>query len=323
LANLFFLKQIGKRIIGYLDIAQFNLKQYYTFILLCLIFSLRFVLHNFEMVQMSIFLLFCCLEAVHQAQKGKPWLSALLLALGIVIKLLPLVVLPYLLYRKLWKPLPMMLLFFGLFLLFPALLFGWEMNLDLLRDWWSIINPRNAEFVAEQNKFGEGIHSLSALLAAYFSDTPSFGGIENPRVIAVLTAKQLNLALNILRGGFMLFTLYFLQTLPFRKAKSKLHQLYELSYIMAVVPLIFPHQQKYAFFFLSPAIAYVVYQWITSNRPSFTTLMLSIFFLLAVFTTDGIIGDHLNDLSQHYKTITFGTFCLLIALAVCKPKVLK
>ena len=319
LANLFFLKQIGKRIIGYLDIAQFNLKQYYTFVLLCLIFSLRFVLHNFEMVQMSIFLLFCCLEAVHQAQKGNIWLSALLLALGIVIKLLPLVVLPYLLYRKLWKPLPMMLLFFGLFLLFPALLFGWEMNLDLLRDWWSIINPRNTEFVAEQNKFGEGVHSLSALLAAYFSDTPSFMGIDSPRVITVLSHETLSILLSALRLFFIACTLFFLGTRPFKPALSKAHQLWELSYILAVVPLIFPHQQKYAFFFLVPAIVYVVYHFLLSSRKKLTASLLILFFVLSVLTTDGLIGKQLNDLSEHYKTITFGSFFLLLALGFNKP----
>jgi hypothetical protein len=275
------------------------------------------------MVQLSIFLLFCCLEAVHQAQKGKTWLSALLLALGIVIKLLPLVVLPYLLYRKLWKPLPMMLLFIGLFLLFPAFLFGWEMNLDLLRDWWSIINPGNAEFVAEQNKFGEGVHSLSALLAAYFSDTPSFMGIDSPRVITVLSHEALSSLLSALRFFFIACALYFLRTRPFKPAISKVHQLWELSYILAVVPLIFPHQQKYAFFFLVPAIIYVVYHFLLSTRTKLTAGLLILFFVLSVLTTDGLIGKQLNDLSEHYKTITFGAFELLLALARTDPSKLK
>ncbi|MEQ8910137.1 MAG: glycosyltransferase family 87 protein [Vicingaceae bacterium] len=323
LVNLFFLQRVFSFIRSFLHLDRLSLAQQYLWGFITLLLSLRFVLHNFEMVQMTIFLLFCCTEAVRQTQQKRAWLSGLLLALGIVVKILPLVMIPYFIYRNQWKPLPYLIGFVIILLLFPAVFFGWEMNQNLLSDWWGIINPSNTEFVAEQNKFGEGIHSLSGLLAAYFSDTPSFWGIEEPRIIKVLSAEKLSIMLSSLRLLFILFTLYFLRTLPFRAAKSSLHQLWELSYILGLVPLIFPHQQKYAFFFLTPAIAYVVYQWISSNRPRLTPLLLSLFFLLAVFTTDGIVGDQLNDLSEHYKTITFGTFCLLIALASCRPKALK
>ena len=320
-ANLFFIQRIALFLKMNLQVQKLSLVQQYAWGLLTLILSIRFALHNFEMVQMTIFLLFCCLEALHQVQQKRYWLSGLLLGLGIVIKILPLVMLPYFLFRKHWQPLFYFLLFVALFMFTPALFFGLEMNQILLFDWWNIINPTNAEFVAEQNKFGDGIHSLSALLAAYFSDTPSFWGIKNPRVIQVLSQEDLSKLLNGLRLFFVLLSFYFLRTLPFQKAKNKVHEIWELSYILAVVPLIFPHQQKYAFFFLLPAIASVAFVFVQQKveKQKLTLILLSLFFLLAVFTTDGIIGKELSRLSQHYKTITFGTLFLMIALAINKP----
>tara|TARA_B100001109_G_C18864211_1_gene475951 strand:- start:1399 stop:2679 length:1281 start_codon:yes stop_codon:yes gene_type:complete len=324
-ANLFFIKRILRFLKIRLQVQKLSIVQQYAWAFLTLILSIRFALHNFEMVQMTIFLLFCCIEALHQAQQKRYWLSGLLLSLGIVIKILPLVMLPYFLFRKHWQPLFYFLLFMALFMFTPALFFGFEINHLLLHDWWEIINPNNTQFIAEQNKFGDGIHSLSALLAAYFSDTPSFWGIENARIIKVLSQEQLSLFLSSLRLLFVVFTIYFLRTLPFQKAKSKGHEIWELSYILAVVPLIFPHQQKYAFFFLLPAIATIAFVFVQQKmaKQKWIVLLLSLFFLLAVFTTDGIIGKELSRLSQHYKTITFGTFCLIAALALSKNKFLN
>jgi hypothetical protein len=40
-------------------------------------------------------------------------------------------------------------------------------------------------------------------------------------------------------------------------------------------------------------------------------------------TTDGVIGRHYNNITQHYKTITYGAILIAVALAVSRPAYLK
>jgi hypothetical protein len=327
LANLFFLKRILEIISSMLNLSLFSKKEHYLWLAISTLLVLRFVLHNFEMVQMNIFLLFCCLESFHQAKKKNYWLSGLLLALGITIKILPLVLIPYFLYRKILKPLPFTFLFTLTFLLFPALFFGWEFNLSLHSQWWDIINPSNTVYMSDQNKFGEGVHSLSGLFAAYFSDTPSLLETSYSRTIRVLEPETITLLINIARTFLITLTLFFLRTLPFKESGSNYKSLWELSYILCIVPLIFPHQQKYSFVFMAPAVFYLIYYLIMvksskqlSNKGfGFRFALMTIFFILTTLTTDGIVGDYINDLSEYYKAITFGSLFLIVALSICRP----
>ena len=61
-----------------------------------LVFSLRFILHNFEMLQITLFILWGALESLALFNTKRPVAGALLLALVINVKLLPLVLVPYL-----------------------------------------------------------------------------------------------------------------------------------------------------------------------------------------------------------------------------------
>tara|TARA_B100000508_G_C11454898_1_gene276193 strand:+ start:621 stop:1484 length:864 start_codon:yes stop_codon:yes gene_type:complete len=281
------------------------------------------------MVQMNIFLLYVCMESIQLLQSQQHLRSGMLLALGISIKLLPIVLLPYLIYRKQFKASIYTLLFISAFMFLPALFVGWEMNKQLHNEWSQIIDPRKDVYLADQNKFGEGIHSLSGLFAAYLSPSKSMLDIDSPRLIAKSTPHQLSLLLNGSRALLILilFFIYFLRSRPFSFAKDTFHQYWELSYLLCIVPLIFPHQQKYAFVFMTPAcfyfLNYLLSNWskpiMTMTKRMLYLLGLSLFFILTTVTTDGIVGHHLNDLSEYYKSITFGCILLILLLSSATP----
>ncbi len=331
--NVFFLYRIWQIIMYYTQDFILASKQMYLWYFLTLLLSIRFILHNFEMVQMTIFLVFVSLEAVRLSEKNKNLKSGVLLALGIVIKILPLVILPYFIYKKRFKAFLFSIIFFALFLIIPSIFFGWDFNLQLLQDWFTTLNPSNTEFITEQNANGEGIHSLSGLIAGYFTANDNTVQAPFSRVIMSLKAENISLMLNISRLVLVSFTLYFLGFLRKDVLKNKIQTLWELSYIFAIVPLIFPHQQKYAFFYMLPATAYVIYFLIkihiqnynnfSKNKFYFVTFLMSLFFVLSTLTTDGLIGNFYNEISEYYKTITFGDFLLLIALFLAKPKFLN
>lgn len=320
--NLFFLRRIFQISIKWLDVNYFSKKQFKLWIGLSLLLSMRFILHNFEMVQMNIFLLYVCLESIALLEHHQHFKSAILLSFGISIKVLPIVLIPYLIFRRKFKASLYSLFLIIAFTLLPSLYLGWEKNEQFLKEWYEIIDPSNDVYISDQNKYGEGVHSLSGLYAAYFSPSESMLDTDSSRLIVELSPHQLSFLLNSSRLFLIIAFLFFLRTWPFRAVSNKRKQYRELSYLLCIVPLIFPHQQKYAFVFMLPSICYmtnfILLHWNDDNfghfKRSIYILILSIFFILTTLTTDGIVGNKLNDLSEYYKTITFGCILLLLLL---------
>jgi hypothetical protein len=48
-------------------------------------------------------------------------------------------------------------------------------------------------------------------------------------------------------------------------------------------------------------------------------ILLVISFSLMTLSTDGVIGRTLNEITQHYKTITYGAIILILILIICPP----
>ena len=90
-------------------------KQNRNWVLLSVL-SLSFILYrNFHLSQFSVVLLYLIFEGVHQIRTGKYLLlGPLLLGLGITIKILPIVAIPYLLFRGFWKEVLLVFAFLGL-----------------------------------------------------------------------------------------------------------------------------------------------------------------------------------------------------------------
>lgn len=327
-ANVWFLYRIWMLLSKYVHLDTLPKKQYQWVLMLTLLMSVRFILHNFEMIQMTIFLLWGSLESLRFVEKKKRVAGGILLALVINIKILPIVLVPYWLYRKEYKAFGLTLIFSLLFLLLPAIFLGWNSNLTLLTDWWREINPSNTEHLLETDL---GFHSLTALIPTLLTKTK--GPLPFARNLFNMDSSMAIAILNGVRLVLIVAAIRFLKWPPFVRATSQLQELYELSYLFLLVPLIFPHQQKYAFVFILPALFYLSY-FITVTHDStknreikgkrVTLIILLIFtFILMTLTTDGLIGKRLSELTQYYKTITYGALLLIIALLVSSPDFLE
>ena len=118
-------------------------KQKSIFILLAFIFSLRFFLGNLHNSQITILILWTCVYGLYLIINNKPISGAAILAIGINIKLLPIVFLPYLIYRGYFKAFAFTVLFYFIYLFSPSLFIGHNYNLSLIKTWLSLINPIN------------------------------------------------------------------------------------------------------------------------------------------------------------------------------------
>lgn len=324
LFNSWCIYRIAKLLVHYIDTEILSTRQLQWILALTVLLNLRFILYNFTLIQVTLFLVWGMLESLRLFREGKIWYGGMLLALVINIKILPIVLLPYLIYRKEFKGAGITLFFLCIYFLLPAIFVGRDFNKTLHLSWWGTINPSNQEHLIEA---GLGPHSLTALIPVLL--TPSTGEIPNVRNITNLDPATAILIMNVSRLLLVVLTLLVLKLPMFTKAKSKPDELREIAYIFLIVPLIFPHQQKYAFVFLIPAIFYVASYMVSlyelkdpkHNRMfNFLLILGVLFFTLTTLTTDGLIGKQLNQLSQHFKLVTYGTLFLVWILLLCKPE---
>jgi hypothetical protein len=291
------------------------------FYILVVLFSFRFIHENFHSAQITIVILYLCLESIDLIfNKNKPLPGAALLALGINIKLMPLVLLPYLLYRRKFKETAYVIGACIILWTIPVIFLGFDKTLSWTSDWWMLMNPNSQKNVLDVEE--TSFHSLTTLFATLFiADPGDIHALSYKRNIMHLNFEQLFWVLNIARLLLAALTLYFLSTLPFKNVKSKKRQLYELSYILALVPLLFPHQQHYAFLFFMPAVTVILY-YVFSNYASFNKVrkrvlivLLSVIFL--AFNLKVLLGEF-NPIYEHYKILTYGGL-LVVFLLFYKP----
>ncbi len=319
-ANLFFIYRIFCLIPCYLDMNVLSEKQRTLFWLIGALFCARFIFFNLHIIQLTIFLLYGLLQGIKWVQEKKYVCGSLILALVINIKILPLVILPWLVYRSELKAFSYTVVFSLLFLFLPGLFIGWEYCLSLNKSWWNLINPSNSRHLIDIEE--PGFHGLTSFLPTLLIEKArNNNDLTFKRNIADLSENSVVVIINATRAALVIFSFYFLRSFPFRKAPSALHQWWELSYLFLLIPLIFPHQQYYAFFFLAPAFFYLIYFTIL-YRPSKKMLNtgLALIFLLTSFL-GGFIG-FLREWTNHYKLITYGSLITLLLLALSRPSFL-
>ena len=115
LVYMLFLKLASSKIFD-----SFSLKQKQLFLFLVFVISFRFLHENIHYSQITILLLWTCVIGLLLVFENKPVLGGAVLALGINIKLFPVVFLPYLFYRGYFKALTFTICFYLISLFFPS-----------------------------------------------------------------------------------------------------------------------------------------------------------------------------------------------------------
>ncbi len=324
--NVFFVFRIWKIIGSYINKNSFPKNIKIAFALLSFFFVMRLLRDNFHTKQVTILILYLSLEGIYLIQNQKKFSGAFLIALGINIKIMPIVLIPYLFYRKLWKQALLVILFFILLLFIPALFVGFNHNQLLLEAWWKLINPTNSEHMIDVAE--RSFHSLTTLLPTLLMEkVPDIYALPLKRNILNLNVEQVNIFINAARALMIFITLIFLRSKPFKTAESKMHTLWEISYILLVVPLIFPHQQHYAFFFIFPSTTYLLYfmfyMRINKNEAFSKGKYKIVFvFLCVIFLTINLnfLLGQFQVYYDHFKILTYGALLLIVPLLICRPK---
>lgn len=320
----FMLYRIWILIKEYFDTSVLSSKDIFLWGIISFFFILRFLLYNIAMIQVTIFLLWAIMESLRLINNKQSISGAALLAFAINIKLMPLIVLPYLFYRSYNKELIYIVAFSFIFLFVPSVFIGHEFNTFLLTQWWSVINPANSEHMIEA---GKNAQSLVGMIPVFITETQ--GDLPFKRNLLNLSIETTQLITNFFRLIFILFTLYFLKS-PFKKNVDKYLEIRAIGYILMIVPLIFPHQQKYAFIFLFPMITYLCYYCIIMwkyNRNKWLKIYLFMLLIVSIifspFIGSDMIGRFYYDLIHHYRLLGIGTLLLIVFSVIAKPESIK
>lgn len=318
LLNAFLLYRTFAILFSYFNLKTWSKPQQTAVYAASLIFSLRFIHENFHTGQITILILYTCVQGLCWIFYTDKWLwGCLLIATGINIKLMPVVLVPYLLYRAKFKEAATVIFIDIALWLLPALVIGWQRNSFLVSEWWLRMNPANEGHVLDVSE--RSFHSLTTLLSTLLVEhVPDTYAMPLKRNIADVSLHTLSLVILCSRALLAGFALYFLRSMPFKPATGKGHQFAETAYLLAVVPLIFPHQQHYAFLFIVPAAMYVIAFFIRNKamlrRGQKIFLWASGIFIYLCCNLKLILGEY-NHYYEHYKILTYVALWLLVVLA--------
>jgi hypothetical protein len=284
-------------------------------VVVLLLFSLRLIRSNLHLGQINHWLLWLSLESIWLIIRGKKMWGGMVLAFAINIKLLPLVLIPYLIYRREFVAAASGII--GLILLYviPGWWIGWGRNWLLLESYWHLIDPMQARHVFDHEE--TSFHSLTTLISTFFMENVrEHNGLDLRRNILSLDATTIRHLILIVRLVFVFLTLRFLNTGPLVTFRGSNQTLYELSYLFLAAPLIFPHQQHYAFIWAMPAFFWLIVRYAemkASVKKLIPFLLVYVCFNLALW------NGGLNPWLNHFKILTWGALALLFLLIRTTP----
>lgn len=285
------------------------------------LFLFQAVRDNINLSQVTVLLLWACVEGLHRIDQGRVLTGALLIALALDTKLIPLVLLPYLAYRGYWRALLAVVSGVVVLQLIPLLVFGWDEGLALFRSRWALLDPATPRHILDEEE--PSMISWGSLLSAYLStEGGNVNTLDAPRNLARLSLQSITALVWAGRSLLALITLYFLRWPPFRAAKTPMHRFRELGYLFACTILLFPHQRPYSLFLSAPALVwlcrYAVEMSTGQGARSFAVLAGMIFIYLGM--NANLIAGEWAHYYDHYKLLSFVVLLLLVLLARITPE---
>jgi len=281
--------------------------------------SIFVIYANLHIVQLTILMLYFSLEGIYQIiKKENTLIGSLAISAAIAIKISPIVLLPYLVYRRYHKASLLIVLICFSFFFAPAFFLGWEKSYSLWSEWWAIIDPQATIFDMNNRKN----HGISALLSTLFIENiqDNVKNLTHRRHLINLGEHAVFFLINSGRLLLVLITLYFLRTKPFKRIADNVFLFWELSYLLLVIPLIFPQQRTYNFLFLMPALAYLCFYFIhhKENIDYYKFKLYTFIFSVLLLNLELLLGQF-RKYYWHHKTITYAAILILILLMVIKP----
>ena len=234
--------------------------------------TITFVFDMFDLGQPNLMLLAMMLYGFWLVQHARPWMAGSMFALATAIKVFPVAVLPYLVWRRQWKAVASTLVFLGLFLfVLPAPIRGFEHNAAELKTWYrGMIGSSSEKGFGQRDEqnwswVNQSIIAMTHRLTRpvnYNQDDPS----KPPRTMNVVnldfkTANWVVLALSLAIG------LGYIAVMPPASRRTERSDAEELGILFCLMTVASPLARQYYFMWLFFPMTILIHRAAYDPRP--------------------------------------------------------
>ena len=271
-----------------------------TFYLFAILMTLRFLLSVVQRVQSDCLVLFLLSLFIFALFRRSEILAGISLATACMIKLTPLIFLPYLLLKKRLKAALACGFSILFYLLAPAAYVGGARNFQYLKNWFLVQRSNPPDYILWYKN-----QSLLSCLLRFLTKDSGIGWLN-------LRQYQVFIIFAILAAA--LFFLIFIRRRKQPEETSGFSHLTELSLVLICMVLFSPLGWKHTFVHLVIAHLVLLYYLMYLNPRDRLTLVLAIisFFLNTVLNPE--LTRPFAKTIQLYSSITLGTLVLYLAL---------
>jgi Glycosyltransferase family 87 len=235
--------------------------------------TVSFVFDMFDLGQPNLVLLVIMLFGFWLLQHERPWMAGSMFALATAIKVFPVAVFPYLLWRRQWAAVAGMVVFLGILLfVVPAPVRGFQHNISELKTWYQGMVGSSSEQGfgqrAEQNWswVNQSIIAVTHRLTRpvnYNQDNPA----KPPQFMNLVdldfrTANWVVVAISLAIG------LGFIVVMPARSKMTRLSEAEELGILFCLMTVASPLARQYYFMWLFFPVTVLIHRAAYDPRAS-------------------------------------------------------
>ncbi|MBR0832672.1 DUF2029 domain-containing protein [Bradyrhizobium manausense] len=234
--------------------------------------TVSFVFDMFDLGQPNLVLLAMMLYGFWSLQHRRSWFAGFMFALATAIKVFPIAVLPYLVWRRQWAAVVSMLAFIGVLLyLVPAPIRGFERNAAELSTWYQgMVGSSSEKGFGQRDEQNWSWVNQSIIAVTHRLVRPINYNLDDPRkpartmnVIDVdyKTANWIVLAVSALLG------LGFIAVIPSQRKRTARSDADELGILFCLMTVASPLARQYYFMWLFLPLTVLIHRTAFDARP--------------------------------------------------------
>jgi len=259
-------------------------------ILVTVISFAKFYAHELVLGQVNLLFAVIAVGVLLTLKSGREVAAGCLVVLAIVVKPYAVLFVPWLVARRQLPSIATSLGGLALVLLLPAVLYGWDGNIEQHRDWWRMVTETTAPNLS--------VHDNVSLAAMYFRWV-------GPGVLSARLALGTAGVLLLVAGGIFLY-----------RRGVRFPEGVEGAVLLTLMPLLSPQGWDYVFLIATPAIIFLANYLDLLPRPM--RLLTIVAVATIAFSLFDIMGRAAYNVFMELSVISLCFFVVIAALATLR-----